>query len=211
MIAPDYYQTLNVSPNATADEIKKAYRKLALKYHPDVAGEDVGTADKFRNIKAAYDVLSNNKTRQAYHYKHFYTDVKEQPIVTAKSIAEKAADLAKFTSALDPYRLDHEGLCDQIVQLLNIHNLNVLFQSKEAELIKSIILNTLNCTQLLPYEMVLSIHETLIKLADKNESLIKTIHQETLLQKRLHYWDKYKFSLAIFIALLLCFIFFLLV
>ena len=56
----DYYKTLGVSRTASEDEIKKAYRKLALKYHPD-KNKDPGSEDKFKEIAEAYEVLSDCK------------------------------------------------------------------------------------------------------------------------------------------------------
>lgn len=62
----DYYEVLGVAKNATADELKKAYRKLALKYHPDKNPDDKEAADKFKEAAEAYDVLSNDEKRQKY-------------------------------------------------------------------------------------------------------------------------------------------------
>lgn len=59
---PDYYKTLGVPRNATADEIKKAYRKLARKHHPDAGGDEA----KFKEINEAYEVLSDDKKRELY-------------------------------------------------------------------------------------------------------------------------------------------------
>ena len=61
----DYYETLGVSRDASGDEIKRAYRKLAMKYHPDVA-DDATSAEKFKEIGEAYSVLSDAKKRQMY-------------------------------------------------------------------------------------------------------------------------------------------------
>lgn len=59
---PDYYKTLGVPRNATADEIKKAYRKLARTHHPDAGGDET----KFKEINEAYEVLSDEKKRDLY-------------------------------------------------------------------------------------------------------------------------------------------------
>ena len=62
----DFYEVLGVSKNATAEEIKKAYRQAARKYHPDVNRDDPNAADKFKEVNDAYEVLSDDNKRAAY-------------------------------------------------------------------------------------------------------------------------------------------------
>ena len=62
----DYYEVLGVSKSATGDDIKKAYRRLAMKYHPDRNKDDTSAEEKFKEAKEAYEVLSNDEKRAAY-------------------------------------------------------------------------------------------------------------------------------------------------
>jgi molecular chaperone DnaJ len=66
MSRADFYSLLGVNKNATPEEIKKAYRKLAMKYHPDKNPDDKLAENKFKEVSEAYEVLSDAKSRAAY-------------------------------------------------------------------------------------------------------------------------------------------------
>ena len=70
----DYYEVLGVSRDAKEDEIRKTYRKLARKYHPDLNPGDKSAEERFKKVQEAYDVLSDAKKRQVYDQHGFYSD-----------------------------------------------------------------------------------------------------------------------------------------
>src|ERR1700740_2120599 len=81
----DYYKTLGVEKNATGEEIKKAYRKLARKFHPDLNPNDKEANKKFQQINEANEVLSDPEKRKKYdaygeHWQHAeqYEQAKQQ-------------------------------------------------------------------------------------------------------------------------------------
>ncbi|MBE8365997.1 DnaJ domain-containing protein, partial [Leptospira borgpetersenii serovar Balcanica] len=65
MAKRDYYEVLGISKSASADEIKKAYRKLSKQYHPDI-NKEAGADEKFKEISEAYEALSDPQKRAQY-------------------------------------------------------------------------------------------------------------------------------------------------
>ncbi len=74
MAKKDYYQILSVKKDAKADEIKKSYRRLARKHHPDVNPNDKVAEEKFKEVQEAYDVLSDEKKRKVFDRFGYYND-----------------------------------------------------------------------------------------------------------------------------------------
>src|SRR6202142_3550909 len=70
----DYYEILGVKKSASAEDIRKAFRKLARKYHPDVNPGDKSAEEKFKTLSEANDVLSDPKKRKIYDQVGFYSD-----------------------------------------------------------------------------------------------------------------------------------------
>src|SRR5260370_450456 len=70
----DYYETLGVSRDAKEEDIRKNYRRLARKFHPDVNPGDKAAEERFKTVQEAYDVLSDAKKRQVFDQYGFYSD-----------------------------------------------------------------------------------------------------------------------------------------
>src|SRR3974377_438078 len=70
----DYYETLGVKREASSEDIRKAYRRLARKHHPDLNPGDKAAGERFKKVQEAYDILSDPKKKQMYDQYGFYSD-----------------------------------------------------------------------------------------------------------------------------------------
>ena len=105
MTQADYYQVLKVDQNATATQIKEAYRQLAFKYHPDLNKENPAAAEEMKSINEAYAVLSNPTKKNEYDhlrtqfgssaYTHFRKNYTEQDIFSGSDINHIFEEMAK--------------------------------------------------------------------------------------------------------------------
>lgn len=111
----DYYKLLGLTQNATLEEIKKAYRHLALKYHPDKNPGNKTAEEMFKQVSRAYSVLSDVEERKAYDYKinqsrsqqtskqssHRQQSNDGQYYLTPQAVLEVFQNLRKSVASLD--------------------------------------------------------------------------------------------------------------
>ena len=134
----DYYKVLGVDKSATQDDIKKAFRKLARKYHPDLNPNDPGAKDKFQEINEANEVLSDPEKRKKYdeygeHWKHadeFEKQKQHMEVpVDSEGLAEPEADSVRTVTAVtgipameEKNSPVHISVAAQVVSLISLKN-----------------------------------------------------------------------------------------
>lgn len=205
MSSKDYYMILGVQPTASADEIKRSYRRLALKYHPDKNPGDIIAEATFREIAEAYEILSDAKKREDYHYKRFYTNnykYKNTPKATPQSILKEAVKLQQLVERADPFRMNQDALILQAEEVLNANNLSILKEEKQVSVNTQIINALLIACKPMHFQFYSQVHDKLMQLADEHSMQMIVSFYRT--KQKDSNWNKYKVIGAIVLALLMC-------
>lgn len=209
MVFKDYYKILEVNPAASQADIKKAYRRLALKYHPDKNFGNQLYEARFKEILEAYHILSDVNKRQDYNYhrndhSHSYSRRKTYTPATPQTILSHTINLRKKVSGVDPDRMNKVALYQQIQQLLSTFNIHILQENNDPKLNKHIIEEILFCSRHLAFEHVEKICFQLTALAGSDNLLYQRIYKFSKDIRVKSYWNKYKVVAAIIIAILIC-------
>lgn len=204
----DYYQILNVPLTATAPEIKQAYRKLVMVYHPDKNNDDPYALARFNEIKEAYEVLMNPGKKDAYLQERWLHKASGKKIgdelVTAPAILKKCLELNKQISLMDIHRMNYAGMAQRILLLLNSSTITELKAQKETEVQHAIIYTLLKATTHFPYHETKLVAAQLQQLATDNTLLLKEI-ERTLEQKRKNEnFNKFNGLFVFIVTILLC-------
>lgn len=208
MYERDYYQILQVRPEATADEIRKSYRKLAFKYHPDKNHGDKLTEAVFKRINEAYEVLSDAGKREEYNSKIFFYNSSQQKKkykpVTSYSILQESIELSKLVASANIFKINRDALLFQIQNLLSPYNLSVLMDEPNEELRTKIVQYILKSSSPLQYLQLEKISASLLRIAGYDETLVKELNSFIRQKKLEQHWNKYKIFIVVIIAIVLC-------
>ncbi|ULQ57327.1 DnaJ domain-containing protein [Flavihumibacter rivuli] len=205
----DYYEILEIHPDASEAEIKRAYRKLAMRFHPDKNVGNPYAIHHFREIQEAYEVLSNPSKRNEYHYQRqvFGQNGKRsfryQP-VTPMQLLKEARQIATHVQQVDIFRMNHEALNNQVLQLLNEPHIKILAEQNEEKTNAAIIQAILKAIAPLHYQFIPAIAQRLVRIAAANNDLILQIDKEVKRKARQYYWDKYHPLVIALLVALLC-------
>ena len=200
MAQKDYYQILNVHPTSTMLEIKKAYRKLALQYHPDTNDNDPLLEEKFREIKIAYEILSNAESRKKYH-NNVYFEIYIKEVTNINDILLKVSQLKNYVSNSNADKIDQILLLNYLLDLLSPSNV-VIIQSSNNESIKNEIFESIiSSTQILPYSLFIKVSAIIEKIFLNEFATIQLISKQKKINE---WWNNYKVLFAVIAALLFC-------
>lgn len=204
----DYYGILQIETSATKPEIKKAYRKLAMQFHPDKNQDDLYAAARFEEIKEAYEVLTNPSKKEYYLQQRWYNQSigkrKTESIITPVTVLKQMLELDIYVSKLDVYRMDKQGLADYTGGLLSNANIDKILIFNEQHINNQIIIIAIKAMSPLTYRQAEVISNNLYKLAGENAEFKKMINEFLYLKKQKEKTEKYKPVIALLIVAILC-------
>ncbi|MBV9962063.1 MAG: J domain-containing protein [Parafilimonas sp.] len=208
-VTKDYYKILNVTSSASPGEIKNAYRKLAMKYHPDRNPGDTLAAAVFSEAAEAYKILSNAETRRQYNYERTLTAEEEykRPVETIETLIQRIHKINQQAKAADPFRFNKDALLYSIKQLFP-GNIELLLKAN-SELVSEFLQLVCNAANYLSSyqtkKLIVFTQPLFREHAWLQDSLQVTLHR----QEKTEHWEKNKIVLAVIVAMLLCAVIFL--
>jgi curved DNA-binding protein CbpA len=207
MPVKDYYTLLKIEPNADLSTIKKAYRKLAMQYHPDKTGNNEYTESYFREIQEAYLTLSDTRKREEYLYNRWLEKSMGHSLDTALTpiqIIQLFLKTEQYIHGTDEFKMDKYHLLEHLKQLYSIGRQEIIISSNDEQLEKESLRLAMQSSKLLPSEAQLNFQNHLQMLLSKhpyiNKEWNETVHRISK-KERL---DFYKIPIVILITILIC-------
>ncbi|HYD19991.1 MAG TPA: DnaJ domain-containing protein [Flavipsychrobacter sp.] len=204
----DYYHILGVAPVAKAEEIKKAYRALAFKYHPDQNPDSAFAEAQFKELQEAYSVLSNQKKRQQYDEERWLSGMsnraKDKTEISPQWILHECKKLSKHMMHIDTYRMSHGSLSEYIFLLLSDAHMAVLQTENNVAANEDIIKEVLVATKNMQFEYLPAIAARLKTLSGGNADIVSFIDSNIRERRKADSWDRYMPLFVLIITLLLC-------
>ena len=199
---------MELPTHATIPEIKQAYRRLAMIYHPDKNENDPYAPAKFSDIKEAYEVLTNPLKRESWLQERWYNQSigkkKTGEAITPVSILKLSLELEKYVSRLDVQRMSKEGLVEYVHELLSTETVAKLMVFNEEGINRQIITTILTAIRPLPLKFARHLVPNLKVLAGKDDIAHHQLNEFLVQQKKIFLWDRYKMVVVVIVTLLIC-------
>jgi molecular chaperone DnaJ len=203
----DYYKILEVAPLASQQEIKKSFRRLALKFHPDKNEGNHLAEAQFREIQEAYEILSDPVLRKEYNYKRWHLRSLgknfEQASLTPTAILEECRAIKTYVDSMSIFRLNYDAVSQHIRQIVTPNAIGILHQFNDKPTNNEIVLTLLKAANALPFRYFMPIISILLQIRD-TDSGVQTTVDRYVREKKLHEtWDKYKWVVVLLITTLI--------
>ncbi len=204
----DYYKILGVKPSATHAEIKKAYRALAFKYHPDKNPGNALSEAQFKEVNEAYATLSDTAGRIAYDDERWLSGMggktRYAEAVTPAWLLNICLQLNASLAAMDSHSISPGTLRAYILLILTDAHLGILQQHNDAEMNKAIIFEIIKATKKLDAAYLFEIIQRLKMLAADDNDTVQQINEYAIERNRKASFEKLYPYIVLLVTLALC-------
>jgi curved DNA-binding protein CbpA len=204
----DYYKILGVKPSATLPEIKKAYRSLAFKYHPDKNPDSLLAEAHFKELQEAYAILSVKARREHYDDERWLNGMggrtKYEEAVTPGWLVTICTQLNASLAVMDTHRISQRALQAYILLILDDSNLGVLERYRDRQANGTIVTELLKALDKLEVRYLHEIIQKMLLLAKGNNDLLLAIYHYEREKTRQTRFDNLLPFVVLIVTLLLC-------
>lgn len=209
MPVKDYYKILGLEPGATEREIKKGFRQLAKRYHPDTNQGNQYSEAWFRELQEAYDTLTDPAKKEAYLQERWLQQsmgkrlARPEPL-TPPVILKEAADLLATVNTLDHFRMDHQALYNNILAVLSDEKLDMLSSFADKACNRQIARLLMEATEHLDDQYITAIFNRVKRLCQNDPDLLSTFQQMRTKRKKAAWWSKNQWWILLLATMALC-------
>jgi len=204
----DYYKILGVKPTATLPEIKKAYRALAVKYHPDKNPDSELGEAQFKEVNEAYCILSNARKRAAYDDERWLSgmgnNTKYNEAVTPAWLLKVCIELNTSLATMDTHRMNQGTLQTYLMMILADAHLGILLHEDDKKINTAIINELISATEKLELQYMDEVLRGLTTIAGNDIAARQTIDDYATERYRQDRRDRYFPYIVIAVTLALC-------
>ena len=205
----DYYSILECSPMSDRDEIKRNYRRLAQKFHPDKNSDDPYSTARFNDIREAYETLTQPAKKNAWLQERWLQQVMNRHVgetapLTPYLILDKVLKTEKYISTADFFRIDRHGMVQQLEAMISNENRECLQKFNEPEINRTIIRHLISSASPFPMSILKEFIRKLELLAADDLESRSAISQfkKTLVSRQIK--EKYTLPLIMLATIFIC-------
>ncbi|CAN5791755.1 hypothetical protein BH10BAC3_BH10BAC3_39040 [soil metagenome] len=196
-------------PNATIIEVKKNFRRLALRYHPDTNHGNGYAEAWYREIQEAYETLTDTDLREAYLQQRWLLKSQgraftETIALTPPIILKQANELLEQVKNMDHFRMSHHLLQQQILLVLDDEKIDVLLSYNETDINREVGEIIIAGMFPLEYSLMKPVIKQLCKLGIGDIALLQQIKSYDKKRKQEFVWERYQGLIIFVITILLC-------
>lgn len=207
MLVKDYYKILQVEPNADLNTIKRAFRKLAMQYHPDKNDGNYSSTSYFRELQVAYEILSNPQKREEYHYHRWLEKSKGYALDTAigeEQILQLFIHTERVIHETDSFRINNFHMIDMLLNVYTTTRLEIIVEKNDSRLEKNVIQLGRQSSKSLPSVFQLKMIEQLNTLLNKHPDQKSKWFEQVKVIQRKEFIEKLKLPVVIALTIILC-------